>query len=53
MIFPALYFITPITLAVIVQSLNYGISLIFIGIAIGLTGVYLSTQNESVYIDQL
>lgn len=53
MLFPAVYFITPTLLAVITQSLYYGISLIFIGIAIGLTGVYLSTQNESAYLDQL
>lgn len=53
MIFPAIYFISPILLAVLAQSLYYGISLIFIGIAIGLTGVYLSTQNESAYLDQL
>lgn len=53
MIFPAVNFIIPITLAIIVQSLNYGISLIFIGISIGLAGVYLSTQSESAYIDSL
>ena len=40
-------------MSIIVQVFNYGISLTFIGIAIGLTGVYLSTQNESVYMDQL
>lgn len=53
MIFPAIYFITPVSLAMIAQTLCYGISLIFIGIAVGLTGVYLSTQSESAYIDQL
>lgn len=53
MIFPAIYFITPVTLAIITQTVCYGISLILIGIAIGLTGVYLSTQSESAYIDQL
>ncbi len=53
MIFPALYFIVPIVLAVLTQTFIYGISLIFIGIAIGLTGVYLSTQSESAYLDQL
>lgn len=53
MIFPAIYFIAPIMLAVITQAFIYGISLIFIGIAIGLAGVYLSTQSESAYIDQL
>lgn len=53
MIFPAIYFVSPILLAVVTQTVHYGISLIFIGIAIGLTGVYLSTQNESAYLDQL
>ncbi|MBP3569754.1 MAG: GGDEF domain-containing protein [Lachnospiraceae bacterium] len=53
MLFPAVYFIIPVTLAMVAQMLNYGISLIFIGIAIALTGVYMSTQNESAYIDQL
>ena len=53
MLFPAIYFITPIVLAMITQVFYYGISLVFIGIAIGLTGVYISTQSESVYIDPL
>lgn len=53
LLFPVIYFITPISLGIIIQSLYYGISLIFIGIAIGLTGVYMSTQSESAYIDQL
>lgn len=53
MLFPAIIFVSPLLLAMIVQSLNYGISLIFIGIAIGLTGVYFSTLSESTYIDQL
>ena len=53
MLFPAIYFVLPILLGMVVQMFNYGISLTFIGIAIGLTGVYLSTQNESAYIDQL
>ena len=53
MLFPAMYFVLPILLGMIVQIFNYGISLTFIGIAIGITGVYLSTQNESAYIDQL
>lgn len=53
MLFPAIYFVTPVSLGIIIQSLHYGISLTFIGIAIGLTGVYMSTQNESAYIDQL
>lgn len=53
MIFPAIYFVIPMSLAMLVQMFNYGISLIFIGIAIAITGVYLSTQSESAYIDQL
>lgn len=53
MIFPVIYFVTPIVIAVTVQAFFYGISLIYIGIAIGLTGIYISTQSESAYIDQL
>lgn len=53
MIFPAIYFITPVTIAMLAQNLHYGVSLIFIGISIGLTGIYLSAQNESAYIDPL
>jgi len=53
MIFPAIYFIIPITVAMVVQMFYYGISLCFIGIAIAITGVYMSTQSESTYIDQL
>lgn len=53
MLFPAVYFVAPVTFAMITQMFHYGISLIFIGIAIAITGVYMSTQNESAYIDQL
>ena len=53
LLIPAIFFIVPVLSGIIVQVFNYGISLTFIGIAIGLTGVYLSTQNESVYMDQL
>lgn len=53
MIFPALYFVIPLTLAMVMQMLFYGVSLIFIGIAIAITGVYMSTQNESAYLDSL
>ena len=50
---PAIFFIVPVLLGIVVQVFSYGISLTFIGIAIGLTGVYLSTQNESAYKDPL
>jgi hypothetical protein len=53
LMFPAMIFIIPVVLGVIVQAGKYGISLTFLGIAIGLTGVYLCTQNESAYMDQL
>ena len=53
LLFPAMFFIIPVSLGVIVQMFHYGISLTFIGLAIGLTGVYMSTQNESAYVDQL
>ena len=53
MIFPALYFVVPTLLAITFQALFYGISLTVIGTAIGITGIFLSTQCESAYIDQL
>ena len=53
LMFPTMIFIIPVLLGVIVQAGKYGISLTFLGIAIGLTGVYLCTQNESAYMDQL
>ena len=53
LILPAIFFVTPISLGIVCQMLNYGISLTFIGIAIALTGLYISAQNESAYIDRL
>lgn len=53
MIFPAISFMIPVIFTIIVQNLNYGISLIFIGISIGLAGIYMSTQSESAYLDSL
>ncbi len=49
----AMLFIIPVLLGIVVQVFKYGISLTFLGFAIGLTGVYLITQNESAYMDQL
>ena len=53
LLLPTMLFIIPVLLGVIVQVLKYGISLTFLGFAIGLTGVYLITQNESAFMDQL
>lgn len=53
LLFPATYFVLPITVTMLIQTYNYGISMKFIGIAIAITGVYLGTQNESAYIDSL
>ena len=53
LLIPALFFIIPVFMGIVIQVFNYGVSLTFIGIAIGLMGVYLSTQNESSYMDQL
>ena len=53
LLIPAIFFIVPVLLGIVVQVFSYGMSLTFIGIAIGLTGVYLSTQNESAYKDSL
>lgn len=53
MFFPVACFVLPVILAMVIQALNYGISLVFMGVAIGLTGIYMSTQNDSAYIDHL
>lgn len=53
MVIPTLYYIVPILITIVFQSFFYGTSLSVIGTAIGLTGIYLSTQSESAYNDQL
>lgn len=50
---PALRFILPIFLAAVLQYLLQGLSLLWVGVAIGLMGLYLSIQNEQRMIDNL
>lgn len=51
--FPVWQFIVPIILGVTIQSLHYGLSLIWPCGAISFAGILMAFQNESVYEDQL
>jgi len=52
--FFSLYMVTFMTLsAAIVQGFIYGVSLIYIAIAVALVNIYFNLQNESSYIDTL
>ncbi|MBO4687145.1 MAG: GGDEF domain-containing protein [Clostridiales bacterium] len=51
--FPVWQFLTPILLAIVVQSLIYGVSLLPVGFALAFTGLVICLQNECIYIDKL
>ena len=51
--FPVLQFVTPIFVCVCLQMFYYGISTIWVGIAVGYTSLMLSLQNENIFIDKL
>ncbi len=51
--FPLSVMILPIILGCALQSIFYGVSLIWVSLAIGLTAIYMSTQNEFSYLDKL
>ena len=51
--FPVLQFVTPIFICVCLQIFYYGISTIWVGIAVGYTSLMLSLQNENIFIDKL
>jgi len=51
--FPIYMFITPIYVGATVQFFIYGVSLAWCCTALGLTGMYMSLQNELSYIDPL
>lgn len=50
---PVLKFLFPIYIGSIIQLFCYGISLIWLSIALGLTSLYINLQNEDSYIDTL
>ncbi len=50
---PAATFLTPVFIASIVQLFHYGVSLLWVGTAIGMTSAYMSLLDESSSIDTL
>ena len=51
--FPIYSFLIPFFIAVIAQSMFYGVSLAWCGTAIGMTSLYMSLQNKLVFEDSL
>ncbi|MBR1641193.1 MAG: GGDEF domain-containing protein [Butyrivibrio sp.] len=51
--FPLYLMIGPIFLGCMLQSIFYGISLIWVSMSVGLTAIYMSLQNEFSYLDRL
>ena len=51
--FPLYLMATPVVLGCALQMVFYGVSLIWVSLAVGLTSIYMSLQNEFSYIDIL
>lgn len=51
--FPLYLMMGPIVLGTGIQAMFYGVSLIWVSLAIGLTAIYMSLQNEFSYLDTL
>ncbi len=51
--FPVLQFVWPICICVCLQNFFYGISTVWVGIAVGFTSLMLALQNENIFIDKL
>jgi len=51
--YPVLQFVWPIFICVCLQMYFYGISTIWVGIAVGYTSLMLALQNENIFIDKL
>ena len=50
---PVLAFLFPIILGSLIQMAYYGLSLIWVSVALGLTFLYINLQNEEAYLDSL
>ncbi len=50
---PAATFLTPVVIASVVQYFHYGVSLLWVGTAIGMSSAYVSLLDESSSIDPL
>ena len=51
--FPLHLMIGPVLLGCALQAVFYGISLIWVSVAVGLTAIYMQEQNEFSYLDKL
>jgi diguanylate cyclase (GGDEF)-like protein len=51
--FPVIHFMWPIFICVCLQYCFYGISTIWVGIAVGFTSMVLALQNENIFVDKL
>ncbi len=51
--FPLYLMLGPIILGCAIQAIFYGVSLIWVSMSVGLTGIYMSVQNEFSYVDTL
>ena len=51
--FPLFLMIGPVILGCAIQVLFYGVSLMWVSTAVGLTAIYMSVQNEFSYLDKL
>lgn len=51
--YPVLQFVWPIFICVCLQMFYFGISTIWVGIAVGFTNLMLALQNENIFIDKL
>ena len=51
--FPLYLMAVPIVLGCALQMMFYGVSLIWVSLAVGLTSIYMSLQNEFSYLDKL
>ena len=51
--FPLYLMIGPIILGILLQSVFYGVSLMWVSVSVGLTAIYMSLQNEFSYLDKL
>ena len=50
---PAIIFMIPIFIGSLLQFLFYGYSLVWLGVAVGMTSLFINVQNEASYVDIL
>ena len=51
--FPVWQFVWPVVICVCLQNFFYGISTVWVGIAVGFTNITLALQNENIFVDKL